>query len=514
MASRPTRAVIVLLGLVVLSVHLTAAEGPGHTVVDLGTLPGDHFSSASDINSHGAVVGWSLGASGQFRAFHWKAGVMTELPRLPGAAFATAAAINDLGHIAGSSGIDRSRAVLWAGGAPIDLGRLPGAVSCSAVDINEYDHVTGSCDLKTGQRVGFLWKNGQMAPLPARPGAGFAYASALNNFDAITGGAREASGDYRALVWQKGGIDDLEMLPGGANSSAGGLNDRGDVVGSAETERREPQAVLWHKGHVQALGTLPGTTWSQGVAVNELQHVVGRSGMKPFLWHDSQMFALPTLQGGTGIGFAINGADDIAGEADNAMGQSRAVIWTEHPELARDRSIVWDVGPLRGAATPAEGGGTVLFSASNSQNFVDAVTFHRDIEITGLNFFTSSSHMPLVGSHVRVKILADAWGMPGAPIAEFDVPPTSITLVGLFTASGGTITDVHRVNVRFPPVALQAETKYWIGASGVGFDAGIYGVLGAGDGQMMMLSGDELIGPAPPAFGDLMLQLQAVRTPR
>ena len=189
MASRSVRAVLVLLGLVMLSVHPSASEGPGHAVIDLGTLPGDHFSSASDINNRGTVVGWSLGPSGQFRAFQWKAGVMTELPRLPGATFAIAAAINDLGHIAGSSGLDRSRAVLWAGGAPIDLGRLPGAIGCSAVDINEYDHVTGSCDLKTGQRVGFLWQSGQMTPLPARPGTGFAYTSALNNFDAIAGGA-------------------------------------------------------------------------------------------------------------------------------------------------------------------------------------------------------------------------------------------------------------------------------------------------------------------------------------
>ena len=513
MTSRPTRAVIVLIGLAALSVHLSAIDGPGHAIVDLGTLPGDYFSSASDINKQGAVVGWSLGRSGQFRAFHWKAGVMTELPGLPGAGFATAAAINELGHIVGASGLDRSRAVLWAGGAPTDLGRLPGALSCSAVDINDYDHVTGSCDLKTGERVGFLWKNGQMTPLAARLGAGFAYTAALNNFDAITGGTLEANGAYRAVVWQKGRIDDLETLPGGAHSSAGGVNDRGDVVGSAETAWYEPQAVLWKKGLALALGTLPGTTWSQGVAVNELEHVVGRSGMKPFLWKEGQMFALPTLQGGTGIGFAINGSDDIAGEADNAIGQSRAVIWTEHLELARDRTIVWDVGPLRGVATPAEGGGTVLFSASNNQNFVDAVTFHRDIEITGLNFFTSSSHMPLVGTHVRVKILADEWGMPGAPIAQFDVAPTSITLVGMFTAAGGTLTDVHRVNVQFPPVALHGGAKYWIGASGLDFDAGIYGVLGAGDGQMMMLNGDELLGPAPPEFGDLMLQLQASRLP-
>jgi hypothetical protein len=36
-------------------------------------------------------------------------------------------------------------------------------------------------------------------------------------------------------------------------------------------------------------------------------------------------------------------------------------------------------------------------------------------------------------------------------------------------------------------------------------------VLGAGDGQMMVFSGDTLMGPAPAVFGDLMLQLQSAR---
>ena len=50
-----------------------------------------------------------------------------------------------------------------------------------------------------------------------------------------------------------------------------------------------------------------------------------------------------------------------------------------------------------------------------------------------------------------------------------------------------------------------------MGASGLDFDAGVYGVLGAGDGQMMVFSGETLVGPAPSQFGDLMLQLQSTR---
>lgn len=512
MTSRCFRAVLLLHGLVTLSVQLAAAQdGRHHAIIDLGTLPGDSFSAASDINNKAAAVGWSLGPSGEFRAFLWKDGEMTELPPLPGARYASAAAINEHGQIVGSSGAVRSRAVMWDGGVPIDLGRLPGATDCSAIDINELGQVTGSCDLKTGRRVGFLWQEGRMTALDVMPGAEFAYASALNNFGVVAGGALKAGGEYHGMVWQKTGLLDLETLPGGANTSTGGMNDRGDVAGSAETGWYEPQAVVWSRGRVHGLGTLPGTTWSQAAAINDLRHVVGRSGLTPFFWQEGQMSALPTLQGGTGIGFAINNSDDVAGQADNLNGQPRAVIWTERENLGRDRSLVWDVGPQRGRATPPEGAGTVLFSASNNQNFVDAVTFRTDVEITGLNVFTSSSHLPLVGTHFRVKVLADDWGVPGAPIAEFDVPVNNITLVGIFAAAGGTLTDVHRVNLRFPPILLQAHHTYWIGASGLEFDAGIYGVIGAGNGQMMVLSGETLIGPAPPEFGDLMIQLQAAR---
>ena len=511
MSSRATRAVI-LLGLASLPVYLTAApDSPRLAIMDLGTLPGDYFSSASDINNRGQAVGWSLGPSGQFRAFRWDDGVMMELPPLPGAPFASAAAINERGQIVGASGGVSSHAVLWNNGVPIDLGRLSGATSCSAVDINDRGQIAGSCDLARGARVGFLWQRGQMVPLEALPGSDFANPSALNNFEAVSGGAITASGAYRGIAWHGGAIADLGTLRGGSSSSADGINDWGEIVGSSDMASLEPLAVLWKRGALVRLGTLPGTTWSQALAINDYRHVVGRSGLTPFIWRDGAMSGLPTLQGGTGIAFAINNRDDIAGQADNANGQPRAVIWTARERLLRDRTIVWDFGPGTGLATPAEGNGVVFFSASNNQNFVDAVSFGHDTEITGLNVFTSSSHLPLVGTHFRVKILADVGGMPGAPLLEVDVEPTAITFAGLFPAAGGAMTDVYRVNLRFPPITLQGQTTYWVGASGLDFDAGAYGVLGAGDGQMMAFSGETRVGPAPSQFGDLMLQLQSAR---
>jgi probable HAF family extracellular repeat protein len=72
---------------------------------DLGTLPGDVASGGTAINDRGEVVGPSLDASGNPRAFLWKNGVMTDLNTLvPANAplfLLLATAINSSGEIAG-----------------------------------------------------------------------------------------------------------------------------------------------------------------------------------------------------------------------------------------------------------------------------------------------------------------------------------------------------------------------------------------------------------------------------
>ena len=323
----------------------------------------------------------------------------------------------------------------------------------------------------------------------------------------VVGLAIDAQSEAHAFAWQQGRIVDLGELPGGTGSFAGGINHHGDIAGWSQDAQFAPFAHLWTRGKRVNLGTLPGKLWSQAFAINLHRQITGRSEQTPFIWANGDMLALPTLQGGTGIGLSINNRGDIAGQADNANGQPRAVIWTERLRLLHEPDLVLDFGPDSGPLTPGDGGGVTLFSASNSQNFVDRVFFRRDTEITGLNVFTSSSHLPLLGTHFRVKILQDESGVPGAPLAEFDVEPTSVAFVGMFPTSGGQTTDVHRVRLRFNPVHLDGGATYWVGASGLNFDAGAYGVLGAGDGQMMLFDGNTLVGPAPAFFGDLMFQL-------
>jgi probable HAF family extracellular repeat protein len=72
---------------------------------DLGTLSGDVASVSISINDAGSVVGASLGASGNPRAFLWEKGVMTDLNTLIAGSsplyLLTACSINSRGEITG-----------------------------------------------------------------------------------------------------------------------------------------------------------------------------------------------------------------------------------------------------------------------------------------------------------------------------------------------------------------------------------------------------------------------------
>lgn len=89
---------------------------------DLGTATGSGSSAAYGVNDYGEVVGETLTASGQVRAFRHGAGVVKDfgfedLGVLPGGNRSVAAAINNQGSIVGSSYTSgtatSARAVIW-----------------------------------------------------------------------------------------------------------------------------------------------------------------------------------------------------------------------------------------------------------------------------------------------------------------------------------------------------------------------------------------------------------------
>jgi probable HAF family extracellular repeat protein len=77
-----------------------------YAAIDLGTLPGDVFSVANDINASGHVVGVSCDANSNCRAFLWERGVgMVDLNSLVGSSLylTFGGGINDSDEIAGSA---------------------------------------------------------------------------------------------------------------------------------------------------------------------------------------------------------------------------------------------------------------------------------------------------------------------------------------------------------------------------------------------------------------------------
>lgn len=161
------------------------------TIADLGTLPGDVSSRASDINDWGVIVGVSTSAGRVGRAVQWVGGQPTALPGLGGAS-AGAVAINASGVVVGSSGLPAAsggvqHAVLWRNGRITDLETLGNATS-SANGINAAGLVVGT----TGnvQRA-FIYGQGHMVDLNTRiaPDSGWVLTSAndINDRGQIAG---------------------------------------------------------------------------------------------------------------------------------------------------------------------------------------------------------------------------------------------------------------------------------------------------------------------------------------
>ena len=141
-----------------------AGQSPGAlftiTTRDLGTL-GGRESRAIGNYDNGVVVGWSLTAAGQKRAFKWTVGGgMRALSTLAPGKPCQANHVTENGQIAGfcfnASG--KERAVLWsAANGMQSLGTLPGGTKSQANDINNHQQVVGSSNKTGGAIQTTLW---------------------------------------------------------------------------------------------------------------------------------------------------------------------------------------------------------------------------------------------------------------------------------------------------------------------------------------------------------------------
>jgi len=221
----------------------------GGVTTYLETLPGITYTEALAVNDAGEIVGYMADAmSTQFStAVLWKDNKIIVLEKLnSGDEYNMATDINSHGQIIGYSGkSDDKRAFLWQSGLMQDLDTLPGDVSAVAEAINEQSQVVGYSLSANREKHAFLWQNDVMTPLAAD---GESWAVAVND-DGQVVGTNETSQGTCALLWKNGQTIDLNSQLSGDKdwtlNEAHDINNSGWIVGvGVNPEGRENSGFL------------------------------------------------------------------------------------------------------------------------------------------------------------------------------------------------------------------------------------------------------------------------------
>jgi probable HAF family extracellular repeat protein len=182
----------------------------GWTIQDLGTLPGDLFSTAFDVNDVGDVVGLSQnGPATGSSAFLWNAatGTMLGLSGLGGGE-TYALRINNTSDVAGlSRDVSGNRhAVRWRSATNWtieDLGTLGGCCS-ESYGINNFGDVVGVSSVsqrRTGLQHAFLFLASATAVTDLGALRGDSVARDVNDFGFVVGGGSTGRSQH-ALLWR------------------------------------------------------------------------------------------------------------------------------------------------------------------------------------------------------------------------------------------------------------------------------------------------------------------------
>lgn len=161
-------------------------------------------------------------------------------------------------------------------------------------------------------------------------------------------------------------------------------------------------------------------------------------------------------------------------------------------------ALLWDYGPSTGSY------GGCWANQTNGQNFAEKITFASAVTVTKVNYF--SCFASYSGTSFHVKLLADSGGVPGAVLASQDLNYTSHTFFG--TQDGN---NVYKTVLDITALNLAANTVYWIGFSGNGFEAAQVSVRSPGDGMMAQFNGSSYTGMT--GVGDQEFQLEGSVVP-
>jgi len=277
--------------------ELPPSRSPSFQVEDLGTLPGDNYSVAYNVNNLGEVVG----VSGNDRDPAYGHGV---------------------------------RAFLYREGRMIDLGTL-GGVGSQAFNLNDNGQIVGRTYQADGRAIPFLYSNGQMTNLEALTGVGSTWQltpSAINNAGQIVGGAYEwQSGTEAPFYYTAGQFLLFTNHPPGIypSGAAADINESGLACGGSDLGMSRYVAVYISEMGVMPIPpvqAIPGETY--GFAINNAGHLLGGLGGDNFIYHDGELtFLGPFREGYVGYAHNLNDSDDVIG--DNATSDPFPFLYRE-----------------------------------------------------------------------------------------------------------------------------------------------------------------------------------------
>ncbi|WP_157816292.1 DUF3466 family protein [Nostoc flagelliforme] len=303
-----------------------------YSVTDLGSLTGETFSFATDINDSGEVAINSLTSS-----FFYSNGSLQKISPLPGDNQLSVTGINNLGQVVGNSvasnNFTGNNPFLYSNGI---TQRLP-IQNAIPYAINDRTQIVGGA---SGFGP-FLYSDGITTSIGTP--ANVAYS--LNNLGQVVGFLSSNT----AFLYQNGLTTNLGALPVYQYSVANDINDLGQVVGSSGFSAVDDgRAFLYSSSTgIQDLGRLrPTDLFSFGTGINNLGQVVGFSGtnsnffapdgngLRAFLYSDNTLYDLNDLIApGSDAGFtltaasAINNNGQIVGRGA-VNGQLRAFLLT------------------------------------------------------------------------------------------------------------------------------------------------------------------------------------------
>ncbi len=408
------------VGTLLINNYSHAARKRGFDVEDLGVLPGGYESVAYGINNSGAVVGYSVVATGGSSDFEHHAFVYTDTGKMQdlgnfGGIASYARDINDAGDIVGeyktSDGVSHAF-VLKKTGAKDFIPQLNGAPS-GARAVNNQGAVVGYVDRP--ERRGFLYKNGALKILAPLSGDVSSEVYDINDSDQIVGKSVDANGVSRAVLYDgtlfSNSITPVDLtnhhaesIPNWALSTASGINNRAEIVGSGvytvvyDNNRKKTSGYRLSRPRVsfqeQSFSTPPtyDSYYGYGIPVKVVGDamVVGAKfyRFEQGTWALKQTLSPKFVQNGDlfGASVAFDGETIVIGAPSRHDGQYTsgaafvfkldASIWTQAAVLSP--KIKEDVVNF-GAAVAVDGDRIVVGSRLRSGGY-DAYVFHRNEE--------------------------------------------------------------------------------------------------------------------------------------